>query len=34
MCKPLKLFAFLEAPHLKHHKPYFEDKGYGVLSPL
>jgi sterol desaturase/sphingolipid hydroxylase (fatty acid hydroxylase superfamily) len=32
--KPVKPFTFFWAHHLKHHNPQFEDKAYGVSSPL
>jgi sterol desaturase/sphingolipid hydroxylase (fatty acid hydroxylase superfamily) len=32
--KPIKPFTFFWAHHLKHHNPQFEDKAYGVSSPL
>ncbi len=32
--KPVKPFVFFWAHHLKHHNPQFENKAYGVSSPI
>jgi sterol desaturase/sphingolipid hydroxylase (fatty acid hydroxylase superfamily) len=32
--KPVKPFTFFWAHHLKHHNPQFENKAYGVSSPI
>jgi sterol desaturase/sphingolipid hydroxylase (fatty acid hydroxylase superfamily) len=32
--KPIRPFTFFWAHHLKHHNPQFENKAYGVSSPV